>query len=66
MKNDAQKVSTVLPNGTILVGFDFTHGRENDILIVGRKAGKAFEILNAFQGEKARSLFDTLTIKEEK
>ena len=66
MKNDAQKISPVLPNGTILVGFDFTHGRENDILIVGRKTGKAFEILNAFQGERARSLFNTLTIKEEK
>lgn len=66
MKNESPKTSPILPNGTILVGFDFTHGEANDILIVGRRAGKTFEILNAFQGEEARNLFKTLTIKKEK
>lgn len=66
MKNESPKSSPILPNGTILVGFDFTHGEANDILIVGRKTRKTFEILNAFQGEEAQNMFKMLTIKNEK
>lgn len=66
MKDESPQTSPILPNGTILVGFDFTHGEENNILIIGRKVGKTFEILNAFQGDEAKNLFHTLTVKKEK
>lgn len=55
---------TVLPNDTLLVGFDFTHGadnRDNSVLIVGHKEGEYLQIINAFQGEEAESIFKLLT-----
>lgn len=55
---------TVLPNDTLLVGFDFTHGvdnKDNDVLIVGHKEGEYLQIINAFQGEEAKSIFKLLT-----
>ena len=53
-------------NDTVLVGFDFTHDRNKNILIVGKKNGEALEIINAFQGEDARALYDLLVVKEKK
>lgn len=53
-------------NDTLLVGFDFTHDKNNNILIVGKKNGKALEIINAFQGEDARALYDLLVTKQKK
>ena len=50
-------------NDTLLVAFDFTHGRDNDVLIVGKKEGKALEIINAFKGENAKAMYDLLTTK---
>ena len=55
---------TVLPNDTLLVGFDFTHGadnRDNNVLIVGHKEGEYLQIINAFQGEEAERIFKLLT-----
>jgi hypothetical protein len=49
---------------TLLVGFDFTHGKDNDILIVGKKAGKILEIINAFKGENAKAMYELLTTKQ--
>lgn len=38
---------------TILVGFDFTNGKDNGVLIVGRKRpNDSVEIINGFQGEE--------------
>lgn len=51
-------------NDTLLVGFDFTHGKDNDILIVGKKAGKTLEIINAFKGENAKAMYELLTTKQ--
>ena len=53
-------------NDTLLVGFDFTQDRNKNILIVGKKNGEALEIINAFQGEDARALYDLLITKEKK
>ena len=50
-------------NDTLLVGFDFTHGKDQDIVIVGIRKGGITEILNAFQGEDARALYDLLVTK---
>lgn len=62
MKKAPEGISPVLPNSTILVGFDFTHGEDNRIMIVGRKQGKMIEVLNAFQGDEAEELFRKLTV----
>lgn len=53
-------------NDTLLVGFDFTHGNNQNILIVGKKNGKTIDIINSFQGEDARILYDLLVTKEKK
>lgn len=56
--------TAVLPNGTLLVGFDFTHGEGNKILIVGSKEGETLNIINAFQGKRAEEIFRILTTIE--
>jgi len=50
-------------NDTLLVGFDFTHGKNDNVLIVGKKNGKELEIINAFQGEDAKAMYELLTTK---
>ena len=50
---------------TLLVGFDYTHGKDNTVLIVGRKTkGVAVEIINAFQGEEAEAIYKMLITKK--
>lgn len=50
---------------TLLVGFDYTHGKDKSVLIVGKKtAGVAVEIINAFQGKEAEELYKMLTTKK--
>ena len=51
-------------NDTLLVGFDFTHEKDKNILIVGRRNGKAIDIINAFQGDDARALYDLLVTQK--
>lgn len=65
--NDSFKMPTlkdnpphILPNDTILVGFDFTHGEDQKILIVGHKEGKYLKIINAFEGDEAYELYKKL------
>ena len=51
---------------TFLVSFDYTNG-DIPVLIVGRR-GKELEIdiVNAFNGDEAKELYQRLTGKEEK
>lgn len=50
---------------TILVSFDFTHGKDKSVLIVGRKTpGQVVDIINAFQGEEAEELYKKLVTKK--
>lgn len=57
-----QKLEVPL-NDTLLVGFDFTHDADNNVLIVGRKNGKELDIINAFQGDDAKAMYDLLMEK---
>ncbi len=50
-------------NDTLLVGFDFTHDKDKNVLIVGKKNGGKLEIINAFQGENAKAMYELLTTK---
>lgn len=54
------------PVGTLLVGYDFTHGEERKILVVARKDGKNVCILNAFEGKAADDIFKLLTTVKQK
>ena len=51
---------------TLLIGFDFTHGKDVGVLIVGRREGKSTNIINAFQGEEALDIYKKLVTKKEK
>ena len=51
---------------SLLVGVDFTNGKDNSVLIVGRKRpNQSVEIINAFQGEEAEELYRRLTEKKD-
>ena len=48
---------------SLIVGFD-SQGGERTVLIVGRqRPGKTVEIINAYEGEEAKKIYDLLTIK---
>ena len=51
---------------TLLVGFDFTNGKDHGVLIVGRKnKGELVDIVNAFQDEEAKRIYDILTTRKD-
>lgn len=52
----------VLPNDTLLIGFDFTN-KDAGYLIVAKKKmdDEHLQIINAFQGEEAYELYLHLT-----
>ena len=51
-------------NECLLVGVDFTRGKDKGVLIVGRSPhDKPTEIINAFQGEEAYELYKKLITK---
>lgn len=60
MVSDSEQKLEMPLNDTMLVGFDFTHGRDENLLIVGKKSGDGFDIINAFRGEDAKAMYDLL------
>lgn len=53
-------------NGSIIVGYDFTNGKDKSVLVVGVKEwNESVTIINAFQGAEAEELFKKLTEKKE-
>lgn len=51
-------------SGSVIVSWDFSNGKDRDILLVGRKRPDgAVEVINAFQGVKARELYLKLTMR---
>jgi hypothetical protein len=49
---------------SLIIGIDTTNGKDNTVLIVGRKTvGQQVEIVNAFQGEEALKLYSQLTVR---
>lgn len=53
---------------SLIIGYDFTNGEDNTVLIVGRKRPtEQMEIINAFQGTEAIEMYHKLiTPKGEK
>lgn len=53
-------------NGCFVVSWDFNHGEDKDLAIVGERANGKLNIINAFQGQEARDIYNKLsTVKEE-
>lgn len=51
---------------SLIIGYDHNPGKDNTVLIVGRKTvGQAVEIINAFEGKEAEELYLKLTTKKE-
>lgn len=50
---------------SVIVSISFSD--KSDVLLVGKKEpGMPVEIVNAFEGEEARELWEKLTVKKEK
>lgn len=54
-------------HGAFIVSWDFSHGPDKHILLIGRKTPKHdVEVINAFQGKDAHDIYDKLiTVKKE-
>ena len=51
---------------SLIISIDDTHGRENAVLIVGRKRfNESVDIVNAFQGEEALDLYKRLITQKQ-
>lgn len=52
---------------SLIIGYDESNGRDNTVLIVGRKKkGQEVEVINAFQGEEAYWMYQKLITKKVK
>lgn len=47
--------------GSVIVSWDFSHGKDRSILLVGEQKNGRVDIVNAFQGEEAEALYKKLT-----
>ena len=53
-------------NGCFVVSWDFNHGEDKDLVIVGKRENGTLKVVNAFQGQEARDIYEKLsTVKEE-
>lgn len=52
-----------LQSGAVIVSWDFSRGRDKDILLVGKQEKGQVEVINAFQGPEAFELWKKLTIR---
>ena len=51
---------------TLIISYDFTHGKDKSVLIIGRKQpNQVVDIVNAFQGEEAENIYKSLITKKE-
>lgn len=52
--------------GSVIVSWDFSNGRDNSVLLVGKQVNGHVYIVNAFQGEEAVELHKKLTTVKKK
>ena len=46
---------------TLLIGYDFSHGKDISVAIVGRRTKGTIDIINALYGQEAEELYERLT-----
>lgn len=51
-------------HGAYVVSWDFTHGKDVGVLLVGNKQNGKMDVINAFQGEEAYELYMKLTTQK--
>mgnify|MGYP003292160981 CR=1 FL=1 len=51
-------------SGAVIVSWDFSHGKDTMVLIVGKQTRGKVEVINAFQGKEARDIYEKLTTKK--
>ena len=52
-------------NGCFVVSWDFNHGKDKDLIVVGKRQNGKLVIINAIQGHEARDIYEKLrTVKE--
>lgn len=49
---------------SVIVSWDFSHGKDVGVLIVGNQKNGQVEVINAYQGEEAYELYRRLTIQK--
>ena len=59
-------MSVKYPTGSLIIGVDFSRGKDVGVLIVGEQKKGKVEIVNAFQGDEAWDLYQKLITKKEK
>lgn len=52
--------------GSVIVSWDFSNGRDNSVLLVGKQVNGHVYIVNAFQGKEAVELHKKLTTVKKK
>lgn len=53
-------------NGAVIVSWDFSNGKDADILLVGKQNKGVVDVINAFQGQDARDIYEKLMPKDMK
>lgn len=48
-------------NGAVIVSWDFSHGVDEAILLVGKQTNGKVEVINAYQGKEALDIYEKLT-----
>lgn len=51
-------------NGAVIVSWDLSHGKDKEILLVGKQVNGKVEVINAFQGEEALEIYEKLLPKD--
>lgn len=51
-------------NGSFIVAWDFSNGKDKEVLLVGEKKEGRIDIVNAFQGEEALEIYKKLAVVE--
>lgn len=52
-------------NGSFIVSWDFNHGKDKDLIVVGERVNGELKIINAFQGQEARDIYEKLRTPKE-
>lgn len=52
-------------HGAFIVSWDFSHGTDKAILLVGDKSSGTMEVVNAFSGQEAIDIYEKLSKKKE-
>ena len=53
-------------SGSYIVAWDFSNGKDDDVLIVGSQHRGVMDIINAFQGREARDIYEKLSTVKKK